>query len=226
MATEYTASLDTFLKDTLPELPGAVRSVALRELRLAIREFFEKSYAWTTWVTGVTVPTGETPIQVTDSDANTTVIGVLHVTYGSNDEGFADLGTLNKRPTKYETGSAPSHWFITSNPDEFVLYPYVDPAPTKTVSVEVALMPNIAIDATQNTLPRQIELKYYDAILQGFLARMYIHPNKPYSAPLLGNQLRHSFVRTMGFYAAQRKAGNNNSPSWTFPRSWRISRNR
>jgi hypothetical protein len=226
MATEYTESYDTFLKDTLPELPGAIRSVALRELRLTLREFFEKSYAWTKTVTGVAAVAGENGIQITDGDNNTEVIALLHAAYGSNSEGFIDLGNLAERPTKYETGSSPTHWYVSSNPDELVLYPYLDAVPSKTLTVKVALIPDFAIDPNADTLPRQVVLKYYDAICEGFLARMYGQPNKPYSAPVLGQQKRHNFLRAIGFYAAQRKQGYNQSQNWQFPRGWRISRTR
>ena len=59
MATEYTDSLDTILQDTIPQLPGAVRAVAERELRMAMREFFERSYAWRSMIT-VDAPAGDT----------------------------------------------------------------------------------------------------------------------------------------------------------------------
>ena len=71
MATEYTYTLNEFLKDQLPELPGVIRSVALRELRLTLREFFDKSWAWTKEVQDVAIPTGVEGIQVDDSDENT-----------------------------------------------------------------------------------------------------------------------------------------------------------
>jgi hypothetical protein len=183
VATEYTLSLNALLKDTLAELPGVVRSVAQREMRLTLREFFEKTYAWTADVTGVAIPTGEEGIQVTDGDANTEVVGVMNVAVGNATEGFDDLRALPERPISEETTSTlPRFWYVNSNPDEFTLYPYPDTAITDTLTVKVALMPALDIDADDDTLPRQITLKYYDAILNGFLARMYAHPNKPYSA--------------------------------------------
>ena len=72
MATEYTESLDTLLQDTIPELPGVVRAVAERELRLTFREFFERSFAWRSVLT-IDAPSGDTAIWLQDSndlDAN------------------------------------------------------------------------------------------------------------------------------------------------------------
>ena len=52
------------------------------------------------------------------------------------------------------------------------------------------------------------------------LARVYEHPNKPYSAPILATKKRQVFVKAMGFYAAQRKGGHNGTPNWRFPPGW------
>jgi len=222
MATEYTLSLNDLLKDTLPELPGVVRSVAERELRLTLREFFEKTYAWTTHITGVACPAGEVGIQFDDGDDNTEVISVLSVHYGSAADGFIPLRPIITRPVDEKTASSPDAWYVNSNPDEVTLYPYLTAVPTKTLSAWVALIPAFDIDAATATLPRQITLKYYDAIMEGFLARMYDHPNKPYSNPLTAAQKKANFFRAMGYYAAQRKNGYNGSQSWSYPtRGWK-----
>ena len=223
MATEYTVTINQLLKDTLPELPGVIRSVAQREFRLTLREFFEKSYAWTKIIKSVAVPTGETPIQITDDGDFTEVIGISHVAKGNTSDGFNDLTPLSGRPTSRSQGDTaeyPDMWYVTSNPDELVLYPYLSVATTDTLTVEVALIPAFDLDPAESELPRQIVLKYYEAIMAGFLARMYEHPNKPYSAPLLAQQKRKSFTAAMGFYAAQRKTGHNGTPNWRFPGGW------
>ena len=62
MATEYTETFEQLLNDLIPQTPGIIRSVALRELRLAAREFFEKSYAWTVLVEDIDVTSGATPV--------------------------------------------------------------------------------------------------------------------------------------------------------------------
>jgi hypothetical protein len=218
VATEYTEVFDTILQDTIPELPGALRAVAKRELRLTLREFFEKSYCWTTTVKNIALSAGETPIQIDDGDANTEIIGILNLAIGNDTDGYTDLAPLPRRPSRILNDDKPTAWFTSSNPDEFVLYPYPNNAPTDVVIATVALIP--AFDTEQ--LPRQITLKYYEAIVNGFLARMYSHPNKPYSAPSAAGGKRQAFVTAMGYYAAQRKQGYNGSTNWRFPRGWGI----
>ena len=221
MATEYTEAIENVVKDTVPQLPGIIRSVVARECRLAMREFFEKSLAWTTVVENVAIPDGDVAIQVDDGDANTAVISILRVEIGDATDGYQLVRPLGRTPDKVEgTQSTPWGWYVTSNPDELKLNPYQDGATTKDLRVTVALIPAFDIDINDTTLPRQITLKFYDAILNGTLARCYMHPNKPYSQPVLGQQMRHNFLRQIGYYAAQRKKGFNNTPMWSFPRGW------
>ena len=218
MATEYTEVFDTILQDTLPELPGALRAVAKRELRLAMREFFEKSYAWVAVVEPVALPSGNEVVQVDDADANTEVVGILKISVGNDTDGYRELGPLPEQPDRIATGSGAQYWFTSSNPDEFIQYPYPEQVPTDVARVTVALVP--AFDT--ELLPRQITLKYYEAIVNGFLARMYNHPNKPYSAPAAAGGHRVAFVSAIGYYAAQRKQGYNGAPNWRFPVGWNI----
>ncbi len=215
MATEYTETVNQILKDTSPQLPGAIRTVADRELRLAMREFFERSYAWTTIIEDVDAPAGDVLIAPDDNDANAEIIAILNVAYkGSN------LSSLTNKPSRDETSNLPLFWFVTSNPDEFKVFPYLLAAETSVLDVTVALIP----DQTVAVLPRQITLKYYDAIVEGFLARMLMHPNKPYSAPALAQQLRRSFVTRIGYYIAQRKQGYNGGASWRYPQDFQVRR--
>lgn len=225
MATEYTESLDTILKDTIPQLPGVVRAVAERELRLAMREFFERSYAWRGTFT-VDAPSGETPVLLDSTatgDANSDVVGILRVKYFANsNSGGEYLAPISHKPAQngLVTVGYPRSYYMTSNPDEFILFPNLDAPAIDGLEVDVALTPKL--DAT--VFPRQIQSRFYDAIVEGFLGRMYSHPNKPYSAPAMGVQMKQNFKRRMGYYMAQAKAGYNDSQSWNFPRGWGVQR--
>lgn len=216
MAVEYTETFEQILNDTVPQTPGIIRSVALRELRLAAREFFERSYAWTVLVEDIDVAADDVPVQVDDGDSNTEIIGILNVAFNGQ-----DVPPTSRKPSRQlGTSAVPVAYHLTSNPDELLFYPTLSVAQTAIADVLVALIP--AFDATD--LPRQISLKYYDAIVEGYLARVYGHPNKPYSAPLLAGAMRTSFVRRIGYYMAQRKQGWNNSQAWNFPVGWGVRR--
>jgi len=227
MATEYTAELDTILQDTIPQLPGVVRAVAERELRLTMREFFERSYAWRTLIT-VDAPEGDTAILLDDSndlDTNSDVIGILQVRFDANPGGQNDarrpLSPIGKKPAYGSTSSqCPQGYYMTSNPDEFKLHPSLTTAVAGGLEVDVALTPKL--DVTD--FPRQIISKFYDAIVEGFLSRMYAHPNKPYSAPALAVFQQQNFKRRIGYYNAQAKQGYNNSQVWSYPRGWGVNK--
>lgn len=222
MAVEYTESIENLLKDIVPHLPGVVRSVAAQECRLAMREFFERSLAWVKEVEAVAIPDGDVAIQVDDGDANTEVIAILGVKIGNSTDGYQTVKSLGGMPDKIEgTNSKPWGWYVTSNPDEFKLHPYFDGTSTDDLRVLVGLIPAFDVAINSLTLPRQITLKFHDAIVNATLARLYMQPAKPYSQPMLGQQLRHNFLRQIGYYAAQRKKGFNNTPMWSFPAGWR-----
>lgn len=221
MATEYTEVFDTILQDTIPELPGALRAVAKRELRLTLREFFEKSHAWTTRVEAIALPAGKVPVQVDDGDVNTEIIGLLRLSVGNDTDGYTEMMPMPEAPLNVFTAdNNPYAWYTSSNPDEFIQYPYPNNAPTDVAIADVALIP--AFDT--ELLPRQITLKYYEAIVNGFLARMYSHPNKPYSAPAAAGGHRLAFVGAIGYYAAQRKQGYNGAPNWRFPGGFKYTK--
>jgi hypothetical protein len=221
MAVEYTESIEKILKDVLGHMPGVVRSVAARETLLVMREFFEKSFAWTDVITNIAIPAGNTAIQLDDSDGDTTVVGILRLEIGTDADGYEYLRPLGRYPDKIEsTNSTPWGWYVSSSPDEIFLHPYPESIPSKVLRAHVALMPAEDVDVNDTPLPRQVYLRYYDAILDGVLARLYLHPSKSYSQPMLGERYRQKFLKAIGYYAAQRKKGYNNSPMWTYPRGW------
>lgn len=219
---EYTETFDTLLKDTIPETPGIIRTLALRELRLAAREFFEKTFTWTKIVDDIDGPEGRTDIIVDDSDSNTKVIAVLGVTFGDTTATRGgQLVPLGQRPALDQIADgSPRNFFITSAPDHFQIYPYLKFAKTNFLDVTIALMPSF----TATALPRQVTDLYYNALIDGYLARVYSQPNKPYSAPLLAGQHRTAFLTAIGFYMAKRKQGFNNSQQWIFPGGWQVQR--
>ncbi|MGL4557156.1 MAG: hypothetical protein ACRCV5_06615, partial [Afipia sp.] len=73
-------------------------------------------------------------------------------------------------------------------------------------------------------LPRIAALKFYDAILEGFLARVMAHPNKPYSAPVVALSHRRNFIAQCGRYMGQAKQGYAQAQNWRFPGGWNVRR--
>ena len=214
MAETFSETFEQILKDTVPQTPGIQRDVALRELRLACREFFEKSWAWTVYAENVAAPSGETDIVVTDGADESEVVGILSV---DKVEGPA-LNLLANRPASNATSDDPVYWFVNTPPDTIRLFPYLVNAHSNFLNIRMALIPSL----TTAALPDEVTTKFYDAIVNGYLARVYMHPNKPYSAPKYVQAYRHSFLRSIGYYMGLRKAGNAGGQGWTYPPSWGV----
>lgn len=166
----------------------------------------------------ITVPAAAHPIPTPPADPNVEVIAILSLVLRN-----VWVPNIAARPPLDDPGRTsdrPVGWFVTSNPDEFRFYPQLENDLVGETEALVAVIPSF----DTLLLPRQITLKYYDAIVEGYLSRVYLHPNKPYSSPALANQLRHNFLRRIGYYMAQRKQGYNSSQQWRYPPGWGVRR--
>lgn len=214
---ECDVTLDRWLKDSLPMLPGAVRSVAARELVLAAREFFERSYAWQTLIEDQKARAGRKQYWLSPLDQYTNVVGVLGVRYKGN--WLPPVAVRPARPfaQSAETQSIPRAFYVPEAPDCVELYPDLSKEEADALTFHVALTPKVTVEH----MPRVAEIKYYDAILDGFLARMHAHPNKPYSSSAMYAMRRRNFNHWIGRYAGQAKQGNAGAQNWSFPSGWR-----
>ena len=223
---ECDVTLDTWLKDSLPNLPGALRSVAARELVLAGREFFERSYAWTDMIENQNAVAGRKQYWTSPFDQYSNVIAVLWVAFRG-----IDLARFPRRPSRRTNDSGvpndeadlPTGYYADVAPDAIELWPDIAEGTQNLEGVltfHVALTPKTTVEH----LPRIAEIKFYDAILDGFLARMYMHPNKPYSSPQLAAAKRQNFNHWIGRYMGQAKGGYITAQNWSFPPSWGVRR--
>lgn len=229
MVDEYTYNINDMLADAMALLPGAADAVIKRQMALTIREFFERSYAWVEVINDTPLQTGDTEHQIDatgkigSNDDDAIVLAVLNCAVGTAADGFEPLKPLGGEPLKVEgSNSRPYAWYVASNPDTLKVYPYYTGSETLYLRTLVALMPDTDVFpfGGSSQFPRQFEYKWYDAIMNGLLARMYMQTDKPYSNPSEGFRLRHNFLRQIGFYAAQRKKGYNNSQVWRYPAGW------
>lgn len=218
---ECDVTLDTWLKDTLPMLPGVQRSVAARQLVLTARDFFERTYAWQAVITDINAKAGDKQYWQSPYDQYSDVIGILGVAFNGN-----DLTPLHRRPsdrgrTTPSTSDVPTnYWVDPAHSDTFYLYPTLQNDADDALDVYVALTPKQSVEH----MPRVAARKFYDAILDGFLARMMAHPNKPYSAPASATMYRKKFLSACGRYMGQAKQGYAQAQAWSFPRGWNVRR--
>jgi len=219
---ECDVTLDTWLQDTLPLLAGIDRNVASRELVLTAREFFERTFTWQTVVENINAVAGDKVYWQSPYDQYANAVGILGVAFKGN-----VLSPLAARPADRgrdnpSTSDTPTHYYADpgGHPDTFVLYPTLQTSQADAIDVYLALTPKQSVEH----LPRIAAIKFYDAIREGFLARCYMHPNKPYSSPAMGQVLRRNFIAQCGRYMGQAKQGYVQAQSWSYPQSWRIRR--
>lgn len=224
MATDFSATVVTeILQDTLPHLPGAVREVADRELRRVIREFYERSYAWRDTVTGLDVSAGDDPVAVSGAsvlgDSASEAIAILDVRFKNR-----VVPKISFRPADADSttqSDQPTAWYMAdSQLDSFYFYPYFANAVTGEVDVTIAKTPLL----TAVTWPEQLITQQHDVIVSGLLSKMLMHPNKPYTDTKTASYHASKFRAGISHYASRAKQGYNNSPAWSYPRSWNVRR--
>lgn len=214
---ECDVTLDTWLRDSLGSIPGAVRSVAARELVLACREFFERSYAWQGRIEDQDAKAGREQYWTSPYDQYANVIAVMGVDFNG-----VPLGRYPFRPSRRSTDSSdtPVGFYAAPAPDAIELWPDLSSDVGDAITFIVALTPKTTVEH----LPRIAEVKFFDAIMDGFLARMYMHPNKPYTDKQLANQKRKAFNHWIGKYMGQAKQGFVSAQNWVYPPGWNVRR--
>lgn len=203
-----TVAVSTWLQDILPRTPGLVRAVAKREFMLACREFFEQSFAWREVLGPSSVVAGTASYPQSPVSADILVAGILSVEYGGR-----SLYPRSRKPAGEVLTGLPDSYYI-DNVSTVVLCPTPLADAASVLNVYVALTPNL----TSLVLPDIADTLFRDALLDGVLARLYAHPAKPYSNPLLAQHHAQRFRAAMGNYTGRAKTGQTGVAPWQFPR--------
>jgi hypothetical protein len=219
---ECDVTLDTWLKDALPLTPGLVRAVAARELVLAAREFFERSYAWRVRMSNIAARTGDKEYWLSPYDEFSNVVAVLRVMFKPTDtNAYSQLAPIASPPLETDsTTNRPVVYYVSHPPDAIKLYPQLESNGLGTLAVDVALTPKQSVEH----LPRIAAIKFYDAILNGYLSRVLLHPNKPYSNLILAGEHRRRFMSEIGRWRSEADTGFNGTQNWVFPGGWNVAR--
>jgi hypothetical protein len=148
------------------------------------------------------------------------VIAVLGVDFRGQTLGRYAVRPPQNLTADVQTSDIPLGYFADPAPDAIFLHPPLAQDVDDALTFRVALVPKPTVEH----LPRIAEIKFYDAIADGFLSRMYMHPNKPYSAPALAMQKRKSFNHWIARYIAQAKQGYVGAQNWVYPPEWGVRR--
>lgn len=202
-------AIDVWLKDLLPRTPGASRAVVTREFRLAAREFFSQSRTWKETLDTVDVVADQAEYTPVPSDTvNSELLSVTGVEFNG-----ALLSPLAGRPPGSATGRASYGWY-SPEPGAVSLYPTPSEDLVDGLRFHITLLPTL----TLTELPDWVFKRYYDALFDGTLGRLYAHPAKAYSNLMGADYHLRRFRTSIQQAAGDAKQGHNNAQNWHFPR--------
>lgn len=200
-------SISVWLKDILPRTPGVVRAVARRELINTAREFYRQSGAWREVLENTYFDDGDYQYTVVPSNPESEMIQVTSVEVNGS-----PLTATTERPVGDRQDGTPTLWFPTG-----LASIEIWPTPEQyddDVRVRVILIPT----ESATTFPDAAYAKYYEALLDGVLGKLYGHPAKPYSNPAFAEYHLRRFRNAISEAAAEQKGGGFAGQNWQFPK--------
>jgi hypothetical protein len=217
-AVSTSGSLDSWVKEIHAKVPGAIEGYIYDQVKLVIKDFFQRTKAWRTFLGPFSLPANEQVLCLNPVDAYSNVIQVLSVTRNGSTLSQIDLRALPRLFNTDTTGDkTPSRFYLDPyHTIKFWPIPVVD---VDDIYVTVALIPRLRAD---NRIPEWIIDQHYEVIKAGVLQRLYQEPDKSYSnsasAEYWGKKFRSEMARSRSV-AAQ---GYGESPqAWSYPQ-WNI----
>lgn len=194
-AVSTSGSLDIWVREISAKVPGAVEGYIYDQLKLVIKDFFQRTKAWRTIIGPFTISADDGIYCLNPVDAYSNVIQVLEVTGNGRPLSQVDLRVL-PRLFNYDTSN--------NAPSRYYLEPYhtikLWPTPAEDVEdlyVTASLTPRLRSD---NRIADWIVDQCYEAIKAGTLQRMYEEPDKMYSntakAEYWGKKYRSELARS------------------------------
>ena len=208
-------SLDTWVKEIHPKVPGAIEGYIYDQLKLVISDFFKRTKAWRTIFGPYTVLAGDGTICLNPIDAKTNVIQVISVTKNGTPMVPTSITDVPRIIITETNSKTPSRYYVEPYDTVHVL-----PVPTLDVEefmVVAALTPRIYDD---NRIDQWIIDMHYESIIAGVLQRLYQEPGKVYTnvkqGQYWGAKYRSEMARARSIAAQNYKEG---PQPWSFP-SW------
>ena len=203
-----TQPIATWLKDILPRTPGIHRKVAKRELLLTCREFCVDSGVWREVLEPVDIVADTNEYTFVSSDPTADVFQILYV----ESEG-RPLTKITQRPLDATTPTGtPRAWYPKAM-NVVRLWPTPNAALPATLRARVLL----TLKDTATEVPDFFYTKFYDALLDGVLGRIFAHPAKGYTNPELGQYHLRRFRAAIKTATGQGIQGGVVGQDWTFP---------
>lgn len=208
-------SIDTWVKEVHAKVPGAVEEYLYDQVKLVIKDFFQRTKAWRSFIGPLTALANDGVLCLNPVDAHSNVIQVLDVSRNHGSLRQVDQRLLSRFISAASENKNPSRFFLEPY-DTIKLWP-VPSVEIDDIYVTVSLTPRIHSD---NRLPAWIADQHYEAIKAGTLQRLYEEPDKFYtnvtSAEFWGRKYRSELARSSS--VAMQGYGETAQP-WSFNRS-------
>jgi hypothetical protein len=175
-------TLESFLPEILPDVPGCPSDMAIRALRSTIIEFCEKSFIYQQTLDPITAIENITDYDL-DPPSGYRVQKIMKMWYlGREMEALApdDIGlpdSYRTNITGYNASKGPPAGYTQKDVDSFTILPIPDQRYTNAITMRVALVPLRSVTEVEDFL---FEL-WSEVIGFGTKARLMLNPGKPYS---------------------------------------------
>lgn len=202
------AQISAIKMEVLPHLPSCPQPLVEDAILKVIIDFCNRSRAYRLTTSDIPVTVGTATYAVDDLPGKTAIAWLLSAELDGAPLDTSDSGTL---PLSWDTESGAVTACVVVSDTEIGLRKV--PIDSGMLRARLALRPTL--NAT--TYPDELHNLYQEVIAAGVLAKLFAHPNKPWSMPGMVKDCRDRFEA--GITAAEFRAdkGSANSPSRTAP---------
>jgi hypothetical protein len=182
--------LDDFLPHLLPELPGCPDMIIKQQLLFGVIEFCQETHAWNEIQDPIQVLEKQYEIDV-ETPRDTRVVAVKDVWASSRKLRPVTMPQLFELMPNWQTaeGSEPTYYNASIDYRTIRIFPIPFGTNRQTLTMRVAYAPEM----TATTIPDELAIKYWDALIGGAKARLMTMPGKSWSNPALSLYNRRLF---------------------------------
>lgn len=171
-------NLDDFLPHLLPDLPGCPDSIVKQQLLFAVIEFCQETHAWNEIQDPIQVRERVNEIDV-DTPTGARIVAVKDVWASSRKLRPVTMPQLFELIPNWQTaeGSEPTYYNASTDYRTMRIFPIPIDVNDSTLTLRVAYAPKM--DAT--SIPDELAIKYWDALIGGAKARLMVIPGKAWT---------------------------------------------
>ena len=171
-------NLDDFLPHLLPDLPGCPDSIVKQQLLFAVIEFCQETHAWNEIQDPIQVRERVNEIDV-DTPTGARIVAVKDVWASSRKLRPVTMPQLFELIPNWQIaeGSEPTYYNASTDYRTMRIFPIPIDVNDSTLTLRVAYAPKM--DAT--SIPDELAIKYWDALIGGAKARLMVIPGKAWT---------------------------------------------